>query len=77
MITKIRKMKRFLLISLIALISLTSTFAQTGGYQVGDAVASFKLKNIDGRMVSLADYNNCKRSYCNIYEQSLSICKGL
>lgn len=60
MITKIRKMKRFLLISLIALISLTSTFAQTGGYQVGDAVAGFKLKNIDGRIVSLADYNNAK-----------------
>ena len=29
-------------------------------YQVGDAVASFRLKNVDGNMVSLSDYNQVK-----------------
>ncbi|MCF0057907.1 thioredoxin family protein [Dyadobacter sp. CY356] len=53
-------MKHFLWISLITLISITSVFAQNGGYQVGDAVAAFKLKNIDGKTVSLADYNAAK-----------------
>ncbi len=28
------------------------------GYQIGDAVKNFELKNIDGKMVSLSDYNN-------------------
>ena len=31
-----------------------------GGYNVGDIAADFKLKNIDGKMVSLADYPNAK-----------------
>ncbi|WP_159471031.1 thioredoxin family protein [Dyadobacter sp. 3J3] len=53
-------MKRFVWISLITLFSLNFAFAQTGGYQVGDAVAVFKLKNIDGKTVSLADYTNAK-----------------
>ncbi|WP_409019065.1 thioredoxin family protein [Dyadobacter sp. CY347] len=33
---------------------------QTGGYQVGDAAAGFRLKNTDGNMVSLNDFNNAK-----------------
>ncbi|MCF8378332.1 MAG: thioredoxin family protein [Bacteroidales bacterium] len=31
-----------------------------GGYQIGDKATDFKLKNIDGKMVSLADYSNAK-----------------
>jgi peroxiredoxin len=31
-----------------------------GGYQIGDAVAAFRLKNTNGNMVSLADYGNVK-----------------
>ncbi|MCF0039382.1 thioredoxin family protein [Dyadobacter fanqingshengii] len=34
--------------------------SQTGGYQVGDAAASFRLKSTDGSMVSLNDFNNAK-----------------
>ncbi|MCF2503076.1 thioredoxin family protein [Dyadobacter sp. CY107] len=34
--------------------------SQTGGYQVGDAAASFRLKSTDGGMVSLNDFNNAK-----------------
>ena len=30
------------------------------GYDVGDKVADFKLKNVDGKMVSLADYKEAK-----------------
>ncbi|MCF2498552.1 thioredoxin family protein [Dyadobacter chenhuakuii] len=33
---------------------------QSAGYQVGDAAASFRLKNTDGNMVSLNDFNNAK-----------------
>ncbi|HEY1024117.1 MAG TPA: thioredoxin family protein [Sphingobacteriaceae bacterium] len=34
--------------------------AQTGGYQVGDIAADFKLKNVDNKMVSMADFKNAK-----------------
>jgi peroxiredoxin len=30
------------------------------GYEVGDTAADFKLKNIDGKMVSLRDFKNAK-----------------
>jgi peroxiredoxin len=30
------------------------------GYKVGDKAASFRLKNVDGKMVSLADYKDAK-----------------
>jgi len=30
------------------------------GYEVGDAAADFKLKNIDGKMVSLSDFKKAK-----------------
>ena len=30
------------------------------GYDVGDTVASFRLRNFDGRMVALADYHSAK-----------------
>ncbi|MCE7069767.1 thioredoxin family protein [Dyadobacter sp. CY327] len=33
---------------------------QSAGYQVGDAAASFRLKNTDGNMVSLNDFINAK-----------------
>jgi peroxiredoxin len=31
-----------------------------GGYDVGDTVSDFKLKNVDGKMVSLSDYKSTK-----------------
>lgn len=30
------------------------------GYEVGDTVADFKLKNVDGKMVALSDYKDAK-----------------
>lgn len=32
----------------------------TNGYQVGDIVEDFSLKNVDGKMVSMADYKDAK-----------------
>ncbi|WP_242132785.1 thioredoxin family protein [Aestuariivivens marinum] len=32
----------------------------SNGYQIGDVVNDFKLKNIDGNMVSLSDYKDAK-----------------
>ncbi|MFL9834090.1 thioredoxin family protein [Chryseobacterium terrae] len=37
-----------------------SKTTSTKGYEVGDAAADFKLKNIDGKMVSLSDYKKAK-----------------
>lgn len=50
------------LLALVAIFSL-SAFAPTGdghGYHVGDVATDFKLENIDGKMVSLADYKDAK-----------------
>jgi len=72
--TKFIKMKLFLWISLIAITGVASVASnsvreknggltgstQTGGYQIGDAVANFKLKNVDGRVISLSDFNSSK-----------------
>ena len=38
----------------------TSAFAPFTGYQIGDTVAGFKLKNVNGKMVSMADYKTAK-----------------
>ena len=51
-------MKKLITLLSIALISVQMTFSQ--GYQVGDAAIDFTLKNIDGKMVSLADYNSAQ-----------------
>ena len=42
-------------ICLVALLSL-----ENPPYEVGDNVTDFKLKNVDGKMVSLSDYNDQK-----------------
>lgn len=44
----------------LAAIFLLASFAPEAGYKVGDKAADFKLKNVDGKMVSLADYKDAK-----------------
>ncbi|HYV94848.1 MAG TPA: thioredoxin family protein [Chitinophagales bacterium] len=44
---------------LLAGVIIFSSFASSG-YRVGDKADDFKLKNVDGKMVSLADYNDAK-----------------
>ena len=52
-------MKAFIGQLFITLFTLTVTLADaqvSAGYKVGDQAADFSLKNVDGTMVSLADY---------------------
>lgn len=51
-------MKSWLFLSFLLAIGIVN--AQSGGYQVGDQVKDFRLKNLDGSMVSLSDYKEAK-----------------
>lgn len=51
-------MKRIFFIA--ALTFLLSNFAFPQGYNVGDKASDFKLKNIDGKYISLSDYPDAK-----------------
>lgn len=51
------KLKLAVSVCVMALASLT---AQALGYKPGDVATDFKLKNVDGKMVSLADYKKAK-----------------
>ena len=59
-------MKLIKTISVFAIVLLMSAFTKNtnksgeNGYEVGDIATDFKLKNIDGNMVSLADYKDAK-----------------
>lgn len=48
------------MIILFSMMSGSSILAGEGGYQVGDKAMDFKLKNIDGKWVSLEDYKDAK-----------------
>jgi peroxiredoxin len=76
---------RYLLISVLSLLGIvisTDSWAQTRqGYTLGDVVADFSLKNVDGKSVSLGDFrsqrgviivfmsNHCP--FSNAYEERL------
>lgn len=47
-------------IGILAIFSFKPSAAGANGYDIGDAAADFKLKNTDGKMVSLSDYKNAK-----------------
>ena len=38
----------------------TASAVQIGGYKIGDVAADFNLKNIDGNMITMADYPDAK-----------------
>ena len=52
-------MQRIKLFGLAGLVVLLSA-SKPAKYEVGDSVADFKLKNFDGKMVSLSDYKDGK-----------------
>lgn len=52
-------MKR-LLFSLLTILIMMAGAPVKNGYEVGDIATDFKLKNIDGKMVSLADWKEAK-----------------
>lgn len=51
-------MKKIIL--LLGFLALICSGISAQGYQIGDAVSDFKLKNIDDNFVSLEDYNDAK-----------------
>ena len=53
-------MIRSFLVAVACLLLMVAASPISGGYEVGDTVADFKLKNTDGKMVSLSDYKNAK-----------------
>ena len=50
----------FVLVIVLAFTPSNSSSITKDGYKVGDIATDFRLKNIDGKMVSLADYNEAK-----------------
>lgn len=52
-------MKKLIVLLFIAATGLAFKPAETG-YKVGDTATDFKLKNVNGKMVSLADYKSAK-----------------
>jgi Peroxiredoxin len=52
-------MKRILML-MLAFSVLFAGAPVKDGYVVGDTAADFKLKNVDGKMISLADYKDAK-----------------
>ena len=63
-------MKKPLPFSLLCFALLLSSFvlrpSADGGYKVGDQAIDFKLKNVDGKMVSLAD-NKAAKGYIVVF----------
>lgn len=59
-------MKTIRTIAILTVVLLVSAFttntlnSDEKGYDIGDIATDFKLKNIDGKMVSLADYKDAK-----------------
>jgi peroxiredoxin len=43
-----------------AVITVLAAFTPEGGYKPGDKASDFKLKNVDNKMVSMADYKDAK-----------------
>jgi peroxiredoxin len=52
-------MKNKFLVLLIGILASATAFAQDG-YEVGDKAMDFTLQNVDGRTISLSDYDNQK-----------------
>ncbi len=52
-------MKKLLVLFTLALATVSAK-VPADGYKVGDIARDFKLKNVDGKMVSMADYKSAK-----------------
>mgnify|MGYP006139154097 FL=1 len=56
-------MRNFKMAATVVLFGLLTAFGvknAVSGYQIGDMATDFKLKNVDSKMVSLADYKDAK-----------------
>jgi peroxiredoxin len=54
------KMMMKSLLAAVACVLFVAASPLKNGYEVGDTVADFKLKNVNGKMVSLSDYTSSK-----------------
>ena len=54
-----RRIHLFVTAILLVTVNTAATF-EDKGYSVGDYAIDFKLKNVDGKMVSMSDYRNAK-----------------
>ena len=52
-------MKR-LFFSLVVFLALVASAPIKNGYEIGDLASDFRLKNVDGKMISLADWKDAK-----------------
>jgi peroxiredoxin len=52
--------KTLLVLAVFAVATAFTVGTDKGGYKVGDTTTDFKLENVDGKMVSLADYKDAK-----------------
>lgn len=55
-----KKLTQLLFVLFCALVTINVNSQNTSGYSIGDVATDFSLKNVDGTMVSLADYKNAK-----------------
>jgi peroxiredoxin len=56
-------MKKYLILTVIAVVGALATMGfgpAESGYKAGDVARDFRLKNVDGKMVSLADYKDAR-----------------
>lgn len=53
-------MKTLKLFAAVVCLVAASAFTNPIGYRIGDRATDFKLKNVDGKMVSLSDYKTAK-----------------
>lgn len=71
----------FMLLTVCGLYAFSPPDQVSEGYTIGDLAADFSLKNVDGQMVSLSDYDKAKGflvvftcnscPYANAYEQRI------
>ncbi len=56
----VKVLSSLLLVIVVSALTISADKSADGGYDIGDIATDFNLKNIDGKMVSLADYKNAK-----------------
>ncbi|HRW76030.1 MAG TPA: redoxin domain-containing protein, partial [Saprospiraceae bacterium] len=52
--------RSLLMMILLVLGTISLQAGNDPGYKIGDQATDFKLKNVDGKLVSLADYKDAK-----------------
>ncbi len=55
-----KTIKTLLVVAVFVVATAFTVSSTKGGYKVGDAAMDFKLENVDGTMVSLADFKDAK-----------------